>query len=44
MNVEPILIMGSAVGLFAATALGIATVLGVTIGQARVLLQKKTEA
>jgi len=44
MNVEPILIMGSAVFIFAAAALSIATVLGVALGQTRVFLQKKTQA
>ncbi|MES9826285.1 MAG: hypothetical protein AB2535_09785 [Candidatus Thiodiazotropha endolucinida] len=44
MNVAPILIMASAVFIFAVTALSIATILGVAIGQARIFFQKKTQA
>ncbi|MES9969242.1 MAG: hypothetical protein ABW092_04360 [Candidatus Thiodiazotropha sp.] len=44
MNVAPILIMASAVFVFAVTALGIATVLGVGISQVRDLLHKKSQA
>ncbi|MES9868707.1 MAG: hypothetical protein ABW082_03025 [Sedimenticola sp.] len=44
MNVAPVLIMASAVFLFAVAALSIATVLGVAMGQARVFFQKKSEA
>ena len=44
MNVEPILIMASAVFIFAVAALSIGTVLGVAIGQAKTFLQKKNQA
>ena len=44
MNVAPILIMASAVLVFAVSALGIATLLGVAIGQTRIYLEKKTQA
>ncbi|MEW8584413.1 MAG: hypothetical protein AB2531_01510 [Candidatus Thiodiazotropha sp.] len=44
MNVAPILIMASAVFVFAVTALSIATVLGVAIGQAQDFFEKKSEA
>lgn len=44
MNAAPILIMASAVLLFAAAALGIGAILGVALGQARVLFRKKGQA
>ena len=44
MNVEPILIMASAVFLFAVTALSIAAVVGVALSQAKLFLRKKTRA
>lgn len=43
MNVEPILIMASAVFLFAIAALSIATILGVAISQARTIFRKKAQ-
>jgi P pilus assembly chaperone PapD len=41
MNVEPILLMASAVLLFALVALGVAAIFGVAIGQARVFFNRK---
>ncbi|MES9945138.1 MAG: hypothetical protein ABW080_09310 [Candidatus Thiodiazotropha sp.] len=44
MNVAPILIMASAVFVFAVTALSIATILGVGISQVRNFMQKRSRA
>jgi hypothetical protein len=44
MNVAPILIMASAVFVFAITALSIATILGVGISQVKDYLAKKSQA
>ena len=44
MNVEPILIMASAVLVFTVVALGIGTVLGMVLGQARVILRNRKAA
>jgi hypothetical protein len=44
MNVAPILIMASAVFVFAVTALSIAAALGIGISQLRDFFEKKSQA